>query len=87
LVVRCGRVPDRRWNRADFEIVIRSHDVAEGDLARRLPKRRKSEIRRLREILHEYHLSGRYLVPDESMSAHLAAAKDQLVCAVCGAHY
>lgn len=78
---------DRRWNRADFDLVIRSHSLSEEALEVLLPKRRKSEIRRLREVLHEFHLSGRALVPDDSMAAHLARLEGELVCASCGKQY
>jgi hypothetical protein len=80
-------MPDRRWNRSDFELVIRSHALPEEALAQLLPKRRKAEVRRLREVLHVYHVSGRYFVPDDSMAAHLAGAKGELMCASCGERY
>ncbi len=80
-------MPDRRWNRADFELVIRSHSLSDEALAGLLPKRRKSEVHRLRKVLHEYHISERCLVPDDSMAVHLAGAEGQLVCASCGERY
>jgi hypothetical protein len=80
-------MPDRRWNRADFELVIRSHSLSDEAVAGLLPKRRRSEVQRLRKVLHEYHISGRYLVPDDSMAAHLAGAEGQLVCGSCGERY
>jgi hypothetical protein len=80
-------MPDRRWNRADFELVIRSHKLSDDALADLLPKRRRSEVQRLREVLHEYHLSGRYIVPDESMAVHLAGAQGELICAACGVKF
>ena|SRR5438128_613212 len=78
---------DRRWNRADFELVIRSHELTDAALAQLLPKRRMAEIRRLRQTLHEYHVSGRRLVPDDSMSVHLLRLQGELVCASCGQQY
>ena len=64
--------------------MTRSHKLSDEALADLLPKRRRSEVRRLREVLHEYHLSGRYIIPDESMAAHLARLKGELTCAACG---
>jgi hypothetical protein len=80
-------MPDRRWNRSDFELVIRSHELPDDALARLLPNRRTGEVRRLRAVLHEYHLSGRRIVPDDSMSSHLALLEGELSCASCGARY
>jgi hypothetical protein len=80
-------MPDRRWNRADFDLVIRSHDLTEDALAQVLPKRRRSEIQRLRQILHEYHFSGRALVPDDAKAVHLLGLEGKLVCALCGERY
>jgi hypothetical protein len=80
-------VPDRRWNRADFELVIRSHKLSDTELAKLLPTRRPAEIRRLRQILHVYHSSERVLVPDDSMAAHLAQCQGELVCAKCDTCY
>lgn len=80
-------MPDRRWNRADFETVARSHEASEEELAGRFPKRPRSDIRHLREILHDYHLSGRSHVPDDSMAAHLGFMEGQLVCAICRQGY
>ncbi len=80
-------MPDRRWNRADFELVIRSHGLTDEALTKLLPKRRRREIERLRLVLHEFHASGRRLVPDESMAKHLAGAEGELVCAACGQKY
>jgi hypothetical protein len=37
--------------------------------------------------LHEYHGSGRVVVPDDSMAVHLARLKGELVCASCGQRY
>ena len=80
-------MPDRRWNSADFELAIRSNSLSDEALAGLFPKRRKSEVQRLRKVLHEYHVSGRRTVPDDSMAAHLAGAEGQLVCASCGERY
>jgi hypothetical protein len=66
---------------------VRSHELTDEALAKLLPKRRAAEVRRLRDVLHVYHASGRYLVSDDSMAVHLAARKDQLVCATCGERY
>jgi hypothetical protein len=41
-------MPDRRWNRADFETVAPSHEASEEELAPRFPKRPRSDIRHLR---------------------------------------
>lgn len=80
-------MPDRRWNRADFDLVARSHQLTDDAMAGLLPKRRTSEVRRLREVLHEYHVSGRRIVPDDSMAAHLAHLEGKLICASCGERY
>jgi hypothetical protein len=80
-------MPDRRWNREEFGLVARSHDLADDALAQLLPKRRRGEVRRLRQILHEYHVSGRSVVPGDSMAAHLARLEGELVCASCGQRY
>lgn len=80
-------MPDRRWNRADFELVIRSHQLTDDALAELLPKRRRSEVQRLRKVLHEFHVSGRYIVPDDSMAIHLARLEGELICASCGERY
>lgn len=80
-------MPDRRWNRVDFDLVARSHGLSDAELVALLPKRRKSEVMRLRKVLHQYHDSGRRSIPDDSMAAHLAHAKGQLVCATCGERY
>jgi hypothetical protein len=50
-------MPDRRWNKADFERVVRSHELTDEALARFFSKRRTAEVRRLRDVLHTYHIS------------------------------
>jgi hypothetical protein len=64
-----------------------SHTLSDEALAALLPKRRRSEVQRLRKVLHQYHVSGRFLVPDDSMAAHLARLEGKLVCASCGESY
>ena len=80
-------LPDRRWNRSDFDLVVKSHALSDEELAEHFPERRRAEVRRLREVLHRYDTTYPHESPDDSMAAHLASLDGELVCATCGEAY
>jgi hypothetical protein len=81
--------PSRRWNLADFGLVLDAPNTPAPDLAARLPRRRPSEIEQIRAAVHAYHLPWpeqrevRSLVT-EPMSRYLSRRRGSLTCAVCG---
>jgi hypothetical protein len=55
--------PARRWNLADFGLVLDAPDTPSGDLAARLPRRRVAEIDGLRAAVHAQHSGERLVHP------------------------
>jgi hypothetical protein len=81
--------PARRWNLADFALVLDAPDSPTADLAARLPRRRPAEIDDLRAAVHAQHVAQRLTVPlrtefTEPMSRYLSRRRGTLTCAVCG---
>jgi hypothetical protein len=84
--------PARRWNLADFALVLDAPDTPTADLAVRLPRRRPAEIDGLRAAIHTNH-SGQPLVGPvraeftEPMSRYLSRRRGTLTCGLCGAAF
>lgn len=86
--------PARRWNLADFDLVLNHPTLSVPELALRLPRRRPREIEALRASIHATH--GPY-EPDatvglrmnytDAMSRHVSKRRGTLTCALCGARF
>jgi len=82
-------MPDRRWNLADAEHVVRAHVVSDAELAARVTRRTR-EVRRLRDTLHAFHTTretGFAVILSDNLCGLLARLRGQLTCARCGATY
>jgi hypothetical protein len=83
--------PARRWNLADFALVLDSPRTPTADLRARLPRRRPAEIEALRAAIHAHHL-GQHLFParveiTEPMSRCLSRRRGTMSCGLCGATF
>ena len=82
-------MPDRRWNLADFNVVLTAPTVSAEELTRILPRRRAAEIGRLRAAIHAWHTPPFNEGPTQSdaIARHLSRNRRPYVCAVCGSQF
>jgi hypothetical protein len=79
----------RRWNLADFDVVLDGGASSLDDLAAALPRRRAAEIARLRAMIHASHGPPDHVLalPTDAMARHFGRRRGTLVCAVCGVRF
>jgi hypothetical protein len=84
--------PHRRWNLADFDVVLDHPALPPTAFRQLLPRRRPSEIQALRAAVHVQHSgspdalpAARQVVLTDPLCAHLTRRRGTLICAWCGA--
>jgi hypothetical protein len=71
------------WTEKEFDILIRNHNIADGELIKLLPGRTEGAVAVVREGLHAYHRGLNISMLSQIMKDYLAKNKGSITCPKC----